>query len=115
MGPWGARSGVAMGPKGLGSALQCHQLALSPLPQRKSGALSLALSPRSAKTILSKGKKLAKVKSKVATKQVRGSSQAPALAWASPVPLTHPELPVPTVQGPGGQQAAGELHRGGRL
>ncbi|RMB95237.1 hypothetical protein DUI87_28224 [Hirundo rustica rustica] len=42
-----------------------------PLPPwgRKNGALSLALSPRSAKTILSKGKKLAKVKSKVATKQ----------------------------------------------
>ncbi|XP_064006773.1 BAH and coiled-coil domain-containing protein 1 isoform X2 [Pogoniulus pusillus] len=40
--------------------------------RRKSGALSLALSPRSAKTILSKGKKLAKVKSKVATKQCKG-------------------------------------------
>ncbi|NXW93881.1 BAHC1 protein, partial [Alopecoenas beccarii] len=40
--------------------------------RRKNGALSLALSPRSAKTILSKGKKLAKVKSKVATKQCKG-------------------------------------------
>ncbi|NXN96429.1 BAHC1 protein, partial [Rhinopomastus cyanomelas] len=40
--------------------------------RRKSGTLSLALSPRSAKTILSKGKKLAKVKSKVATKQCKG-------------------------------------------
>ncbi|KFP01493.1 BAH and coiled-coil domain-containing protein 1, partial [Calypte anna] len=37
--------------------------------RRKNGALSLTLSPRSAKTILSKGKKLAKVKSKVASKQ----------------------------------------------
>ncbi|KAM6111319.1 LOW QUALITY PROTEIN: BAH and coiled-coil domain-containing protein 1 [Pterocles gutturalis] len=40
--------------------------------RRKNGALSLALSPRSAKTILSKGKKLAKVKSKVGTKQCKG-------------------------------------------
>ncbi|KAM6297555.1 LOW QUALITY PROTEIN: BAH and coiled-coil domain-containing protein 1 [Aegotheles albertisi] len=40
--------------------------------RRKNGALSLALSPRSAKTILGKGKKLAKVKSKVATKQCKG-------------------------------------------
>ncbi|KFO76324.1 BAH and coiled-coil domain-containing protein 1, partial [Cuculus canorus] len=40
--------------------------------RRKNGALSLALSPRSTKTILSKGKKLAKVKSKVATKQCKG-------------------------------------------
>uniref|UniRef100_A0A8B9G7W0 BAH domain and coiled-coil containing 1 n=1 Tax=Amazona collaria TaxID=241587 RepID=A0A8B9G7W0_9PSIT len=40
--------------------------------RRKNGTLSLALSPRSAKTILSKGKKLAKVKSKVATKQCKG-------------------------------------------
>ncbi|XP_072207722.1 BAH and coiled-coil domain-containing protein 1 isoform X4 [Excalfactoria chinensis] len=40
--------------------------------RRKNGALSLALSPRSAKTILSKGKKLGKVKSKVASKQCKG-------------------------------------------
>uniref|UniRef100_A0A8C4W4E9 BAH domain and coiled-coil containing 1 n=1 Tax=Gopherus evgoodei TaxID=1825980 RepID=A0A8C4W4E9_9SAUR len=40
--------------------------------RRKNGALALALSPRSAKAILSKGKKLGKVKSKVATKQCKG-------------------------------------------
>uniref|UniRef100_A0A674JQF8 BAH domain and coiled-coil containing 1 n=1 Tax=Terrapene triunguis TaxID=2587831 RepID=A0A674JQF8_9SAUR len=40
--------------------------------RRKNGALALALSPRNAKTILSKGKKLGKVKSKVATKQCKG-------------------------------------------
>ncbi|XP_044839955.1 BAH and coiled-coil domain-containing protein 1 isoform X2 [Mauremys mutica] len=40
--------------------------------RRKNGALALALSPRTAKTILSKGKKLGKVKSKVATKQCKG-------------------------------------------
>ncbi|XP_037769738.1 BAH and coiled-coil domain-containing protein 1 isoform X1 [Chelonia mydas] len=40
--------------------------------RRKNGALALALSPRNAKAILSKGKKLGKVKSKVATKQCKG-------------------------------------------
>ncbi|XP_074870416.1 LOW QUALITY PROTEIN: BAH and coiled-coil domain-containing protein 1 [Carettochelys insculpta] len=40
--------------------------------RRKNGALALALSPRNAKAILSKGKKLSKVKSKVATKQCKG-------------------------------------------
>ncbi|XP_065419826.1 LOW QUALITY PROTEIN: BAH and coiled-coil domain-containing protein 1 [Chrysemys picta bellii] len=40
--------------------------------RRKNGALALALSPRNAKAILSKGKKLCKVKSKVATKQCKG-------------------------------------------
>ncbi|XP_064378901.1 BAH and coiled-coil domain-containing protein 1 isoform X2 [Dromaius novaehollandiae] len=46
--------------------------ALQSALRRKNGALSLALSPRSAKTILSKGKKLAKVKSKVTGKQCKG-------------------------------------------
>lgn len=64
-------------------------LVIPDLPlQRKNGALSLALSPRSAKTILSKGKKLAKVKSKVATKQVRAGRVPPTLA--------QPPLPPPT-------------------
>ncbi|XP_067403364.1 BAH and coiled-coil domain-containing protein 1 [Emydura macquarii macquarii] len=40
--------------------------------RRKNGALALALSPRNAKNILSKGKKLGKAKSKVATKQCKG-------------------------------------------
>ncbi|XP_059587967.1 BAH and coiled-coil domain-containing protein 1 isoform X5 [Alligator mississippiensis] len=40
--------------------------------RRKNGTLSLALSPRNAKAILSKGKKLGKVKSKMATKQSKG-------------------------------------------
>uniref|UniRef100_A0A8C8RV02 BAH domain and coiled-coil containing 1 n=1 Tax=Pelusios castaneus TaxID=367368 RepID=A0A8C8RV02_9SAUR len=40
--------------------------------RRKNGALALALSPRNAKSILSKGKKLGKVKSKVGTKQCKG-------------------------------------------
>lgn len=73
------------------------QPALTPFLQRKSGTLSLALSPRSAKTILSKGKKLAKVKSKVATKQVRGRRWTPTLAGLpapSAMPPTHPEFPV---------------------
>lgn len=66
-----------------------ESLASPDLPlQRKNGALSLALSPRSAKTILSKGKKLAKVKSKVATKQVRpvGSAPHPGTAPFAPHP-----------------------------
>ncbi|XP_027705969.1 LOW QUALITY PROTEIN: BAH and coiled-coil domain-containing protein 1 [Vombatus ursinus] len=40
--------------------------------RRKNGALSIALSPRNAKTILSKGKKLSKVKSKAVSKQGKG-------------------------------------------
>lgn len=82
-----------------------------PALQRKNGALSLALSPRSAKTILSKGKKLGKVKSKVASKQVSSPANS-----VPPHPCPpHALSSHPTVQGPGGQQAAGELHRGGRL
>lgn len=82
-----------------------------PALQRKNGALSLALSPRSAKTILSKGKKLGKVKSKVASKQVSSPANS-----VPPHPCPpHTLSSHPTVQGPGSQQAAGELHRGGRL
>ncbi|KAM9209013.1 BAH and coiled-coil domain-containing protein 1 isoform 2-T2 [Dugong dugon] len=45
---------------------------LQPVLRRKNGALSITLSPRNAKAILGKGRKLGKVKSKTVSKQGKG-------------------------------------------
>ncbi|KAM8797054.1 LOW QUALITY PROTEIN: BAH and coiled-coil domain-containing protein 1 [Eudromia elegans] len=70
--PFGARDdGARLAGERLKKATRKSKALQSAL-RRKNGALALALSPRSAKSILGKGKKLAKVKNKVPGKQCKG-------------------------------------------
>ena len=75
--PWDSYSGsVCVTPRahwGQGGLYHPHLTPL--LQQRKNGALSIALSPRNAKAILGRGRKVGKVKTKAVGKQVASLPQ----------------------------------------